>query len=196
MTPRHALLAQPHMRPLAAYAASLRAQGRGAVPDLDPLDGGTGARLLLVLEKPGPGAVLPGGSGFVSRDNPDPTARTCRTALAGIPRAGVVIWNAVPWWNGRMTLRAGERRAGLVELPALLALLPGLRAAILAGRAAGGAAGVMQAHGVPVFPSVHPSPQARAGPASAAGWLRIPELWAAAWAAAVAAPSPSGRGLG
>ena len=195
MTPRHALLAQPHMRALAAYAARLRDQGRGAVPDMDPLDGGAGARLLVLLEKPGPGAVPPGGSGFVSRDNPDPTARTCRAALAGIPRAGVVIWNAVPWWNGTMALRAGERRDGLAELAGLLALLPGLRAAILAGREAQGAAEVLAVAGVPVFPSVHPSPQARAGPASAAGWQRIPEVWAAAWGLA-AAPSPSGRGLG
>ena len=195
MTPRHALLDQPHMRALAAYAQRLRDQGRGAVPDFDPLDGGGGARLLLVLEKPGPGAVLPGGSGFVSRDNPDPTARTCRAALDGIPRAGVVIWNAVPWWNGTMAVRAGERRDGLAELPGLLALLPGLRAAILAGRAAQGAAGVLAVAGVPVFRSVHPSPQARAGPASAAGWRCIPEVWAAAWAVA-AAPSPCGRGLG
>ncbi len=190
MTPRRALLDQPHMRALAAYAARLRDQGRGAVPDFDPLDGGGGARLLLVLEKPGPGAVLPGGSGFVSRDNPDPTARTCRAALDGIPRAGVVIWNAVPWWNGTMAVRAGERRDGLAELPALLALLPGLCAAILAGRAAQSAAGV------PVFRSVHPSPQARAGSASAAEWWCIPEVWAAAWAVADAAPSPCGRGLG
>ena len=50
---------------------SLRSGLGKAVPDVDPLDGGVNARLLILLETPGPRVL---GTGFVSRDNPDGTA--------------------------------------------------------------------------------------------------------------------------
>src|SRR6476659_4548988 len=63
---RRAMLTSPHVAPLAAFAQSLRdAAASGAsivaqvgtgvyeVPDFDPLDGGIGARLLFLFEKPG-----------------------------------------------------------------------------------------------------------------------------------------------
>jgi len=41
-------------------------------------------------------------SGFISRDNPDPSARNFRALLAGagIPREKTVLWNIVPWYIG------------------------------------------------------------------------------------------------
>jgi hypothetical protein len=66
----------PHVAPLTNYAASLRADG-SQVPDFDPRDGGTAARVLFLFEKPGPMTAQRNGrrgSGFVSRDNDDPTA--------------------------------------------------------------------------------------------------------------------------
>lgn len=100
---RRALLALPHAAPLAAYAAGLRRPG-AQVPDFDPLDGGTAARVLFVLEKPGPG-IHPGG--FVSRDNDTPTAAAVRAfmAQAGLPRRETALWNLVPWWGGRRRRR-------------------------------------------------------------------------------------------
>ena len=50
---RKSMLDLPHMAPLKAYAAALRRPGT-EVPDFDPLDGGVAARLLFLLEKPGP----------------------------------------------------------------------------------------------------------------------------------------------
>lgn len=54
LTHRRMLCNSPHMAPLNAMVTALRAEGRGAVPDFDPLDGGVGARILFLLEKPGP----------------------------------------------------------------------------------------------------------------------------------------------
>ncbi len=182
---RRALLSAPHVRPLAAYTASLR--GGGFVPEFDPLDGGTGAKLLILLEKPGPKTVPPAGSGFVSCNTADPTARTIHRLLqeAGIPRAGVVLWNVVPWWNGTIALTRAEQRAGAAELPRLLALLPALRAVLLAGNPAweGGGA-VLRDSELPLIRCVHPGGQARAGPASRERWLQLPQIWASAWQAA------------
>ena len=176
------------MFPLTAYVESLRAQDRGLVPDFDSRDGGVDARLLLLLEKPGPRP--PGlGAGFVSRDNPTPTAACIRAgmAAAGVPREGTIIWNAVPWWNGTMRVYAAEKRAGADELQGLLALLPRLRSVVLAGSVAQAVASpVFKERHVEVFRCVHPSPNARAGPASSEAWRRLPEIWRAAWDAASA----------
>jgi uracil-DNA glycosylase len=155
------------------------------VPDLDPCDGGTDARLLLLLEKPGPGAGRrDGDAGFVSFDNPSPTARAGRAFLreAGVPRGGVAIWNAVPWWNGTTRLTAAERRAGLDALDPFLALLPQLAAAVTVGRTAAAAGNRLAARGLAVFASAHPSPQVRA--ARPELWRAIPAVWREAAAAA------------
>jgi len=129
---RRALLVLPHAAPLAAYAAGLRRPGV-QVPDFDPLDGGTAARVLFVLEKPGPG-IHPGG--YVSRDNDTPTAAAIRSFVrqAGLPRRETALWNLVPWWNGTTAVTAAERAAGVQALAGLLALLPGLDTAVLVGR--------------------------------------------------------------
>ena len=177
-------MAQPHIKPLSGYAARLRAQARGFVPDFDPLDGGVSARLLVLLEKPGPRILPPTGSGFVSRDNPDQTARTLHRFMtaAEVPRRGTMIWNIVPWWNGTMSLTGAEKRLGGAEILALLPLLPAVRGVILAGNPAWQfAAPSLAATGLKLFRCVHPSPQARAGPRSSAAWRLLPEIWRAAW---------------
>lgn len=173
---RRAMLSLPHMAPLAAYAQSLRARPGATVPDFDPLDAGANAELLFLLEKPGPR----GQTGFVSRDNPTGTAAAIRAFMAdaGLPRGRTALWNAVPWWNGTTAIREPERRDGLHAVRALLLLLPRLRAVVLVGRTAGRARTVLEAAGLPVFASAHPSPQVRAGwPAL---WRAIPAEWAKA----------------
>ena len=179
---RRAMLRLPHMAPLAAYADALR--DRGEVPDADPLDGGAGARLLMLLEKPGPGtSPARGGSGFVSADNDDPTAAAtwAFARAAGIERHERVIWNTVPWWNGTIAFTTAERRAGIAVLKGWLDLLPRLEVVVLVGRQAQRARPALEGLPVRVFASAHPSPQVRA--ANPAQWREIPERWAQARAA-------------
>ncbi|MGE5199312.1 MAG: hypothetical protein ACM3H9_06705 [Rhodospirillaceae bacterium] len=71
---RLASLEQLHVATLTAFVRTLwRETGlESAIPCFDPADGGTDADILFLLEAPGPRAVQ---SGFVSRDNPDETAK-------------------------------------------------------------------------------------------------------------------------
>ncbi len=177
---RRRMLDAPHMAPLLGLVAALRAGQPGTeVPDFDPLDGGTEADVLLLLEKPGPGAAGRG-SGLVSRDNADPTAVAIHRFMreAGLPRGRCVIWNAVPWWNGTCKVTAAEVRAGLDALPDLLERLPRLRSVLLAGRTAGRARPLLEGRGLRLHESVHPSPQVRAS--RPAEWQAIPLVWSAA----------------
>jgi uracil-DNA glycosylase len=137
---RLAALGQARTLPLNRLVARLRAE-HGRVPDFDPLDGGTDARLLVLLESPGPTIDR---TGFVSRDNPTGTARNLRHFLdrAAVHRADTLIWNAVPWvihapGARNRAPRQAEIAAGLRELPGLLDLLPRLAAVVLAGRVVG-----------------------------------------------------------
>jgi len=84
----------------------------GDVPDFDPLDGGINAEVLFLFEKPGP---MTSGSGFISRDNDDPTAETTMDfmAKAGLARERTVTWNVIPWWwNGTTKVTPAELRQG------------------------------------------------------------------------------------
>ncbi len=161
---RRALLDSPHMRPLARFARALRRETDRHVPDADPLDGGVAARILLLLETPGP-AIR--GTGFVSRDNPTPTARNIRrlAAEAALSRDDTVIWNTVPWTihaegARNRALRPQEIRAGVATIPAFLATLPALRCVVLAGRVARLARDAIAAArpGLPMIEVPHPSP--------------------------------------
>lgn len=179
---RRALLAQPLHAPLADFAAGLRGQVPGLVPDMDPLDGGTLARVLLLLEKPGPGAAR---TGFVSRDNASPTSAAIRAFLdeAGLPRGETLLWNTVPAWNGTIKVTGAEVRAGLAHLAALLPLLPRLDTVILVGARAARAEGLLRGTGLRLLHSAHPSPQVRA--AFPDRWASIPGIWSRAQADSV-----------
>lgn len=150
------------MPDLAAYLDRLRA-AHGEVPGFDPAGPGAAARLLILLETPGPRI---GRTGVVSLANPSGTARNLRRFLegAGIDGRCVLLWNAVPWViqaaGPIRPPRPAEVRDGVALLPPLLALLPRLRAAVLAGRAAAAAAPVLAARrpGLPVLTMPHPSP--------------------------------------
>jgi uracil-DNA glycosylase len=156
---------QPQVAPLTAFVQRLREEtGYGAkIPYFDPADGGVWARCLVIAEAPGPRAVE---SGFVSRDNPDQTARNTRVAhaAAGIPRAEAVLWNIVPWYiGGPDGIRPAEEkdiRAGLPHLLHLARLLPRLEVIVLSGRKAGRVAGVLgeRLSGIRIFETPHPSP--------------------------------------
>jgi uracil-DNA glycosylase len=110
------------------------------IPFFDPLDGGVQARALFLLEAPGPKAVA---SGFISRNNPDPTARNFCNFLsaAGIPRRDTLIWNIVPWYvgdgEGRIRpVNKNDIHAALPHLESLLAILNKLEVIVLIGKKA------------------------------------------------------------
>lgn len=160
---RVAMLEASRVAPLLPWIEGLRAR-LGEVPWPDPSDGGTEARLLLLLETPGPRIRS---TGFVSTDNPDGTARNLRRfiAEADLDRRDLFIWNIVPWiihppgaTNRAPT--AAERATGLALVPDLLGRLPHLGAVVLLGRHAAAARPAIGAArpGLPLFEAPHPSP--------------------------------------
>ena len=160
---RAALLDRPAFAPLEAYRRDIAAR-LGPTPHVDPLDGGADARLLLLLETPGPRGAPPR---FISRDNATGTARNLRRFLgaAGIERRQTLLWNAVPWTiHAEGAVNRAPRRAeiemGLSLLPGFLALLPQLRVVVTAGRVAALATPTLHAArpDLALFAMPHPSP--------------------------------------
>ena len=165
---RMALLDNAHMKGLCDFVRDLRNEtGRGThIPNFDPLDGGNQARVLFLMEAPGPKAVA---SGFISRDNPDPTARNLKHLLAGagIEREQSALWNLVPWYIGNETVSKirpvtkGDARQSASVLQQLWPLFPNLQAVVLMGRKAQGAQKLIEETiKVRIFPTFHTSNQA------------------------------------
>ena len=161
---RRAMAGLPHGAPLRTFARRIAAERGAPVPDPDPMDGGVAARLLLLLETPGPMVLR---TGFVTRDSANGTAANLFRFLreAGIARADTLIWNAVPWViHAPGALNRAPRRSEAREaepyLAPLLTLLPQLAVAVLAGRFAGHCAPALAAlrPGLPVIAIPHPSP--------------------------------------
>ena len=95
---------EPHVRELNRLVRHIRDREglEKQVPFFDPDDGGVEACCLFLLEAPGPRAV---GSGFVSRNNPDETAKNffLLNQDADLDRRLTVSWNIVPWYLGTGT---------------------------------------------------------------------------------------------
>jgi uracil-DNA glycosylase len=136
--PRSALLEQPHIAPLTGMVAALRQQGHD-VPEFDPLDGGTLARVAFLLESPGPKAV---GSRFISRDNPDQSARNMTKLLAGagFERRDIVLWNVVPYCvstvHQNRNATPSQVREAAPHTAQFLSLLHSLEVIVLCGKRA------------------------------------------------------------
>jgi hypothetical protein len=164
-TVRQAELYEPHIAPLTGFVEKLRTDVgcHGSIPNFDPWDGGIDAEILFLLEAPGAKALF---SGFISRNNPDETAKNFfeLNRHAEIPRKRTVTWNIVPWYIGtEMRIRAASKTdtdAGIHALTRVLDLLPKLRAAVLIGRKAERASELLAQlrPAVRVFKSPHPSP--------------------------------------
>lgn len=162
---RHSQLRDPHVAPLTKFVTLLRREigPHAQIPDFDPWDGGIDAELLYLLEAPGAKAVS---SGFISRNNPDETARNFfeLNEAARIPRKLTITWNIVPWYIGTDTrIRAARRsdiRDGIPPLTSLLDLLPRLRTIVLLGRKAETAGNVVSGlrPDLRVLSAPHPSP--------------------------------------
>lgn len=178
---RRKRLLELHARPLTNYVARLRAEHpEREFPDFDPLDGGVDASILFLFEKPGPMTAGQAGSGFISRDNDDPTAEATYRFMeaAGLARNRTIIWNLIPGWNGTRAIRPEEITEGLVHLSELIGLLPQLTTVVLVGRRAERAHRQIESLGLRVFASSHPSPIVRAS--RPVQWQAIPSQWALA----------------
>ncbi|MFF8703604.1 hypothetical protein ACH4NS_37285 [Streptomyces mutabilis] len=113
----------------------------GHVPYVDPDLGGIDARVLVLLDNPSTKAEAGTGSGLLSLDNNDRTARNCREAYAraGISWSDVVHWNVVPFpvsgvKNGGST--PAERARSAQWTREFVALCPNLEIVLLLGVAA------------------------------------------------------------
>lgn len=177
---RRALLVCRHMRPLKDFVEDLRqAHPNVQVPDFDPLDGGVDAQVLFLFQKPSKEAVAGNGSGFISRNNDDSTAKRTFSFMreAGIPRKLTITWNVVPWWDGCNDASASECRTGIIWVRRLLNLLPNLRAVVLVGTVAQGAWPDWLCPDLLVVRSYHPSPRGKTREQLRA----IPQEWAKVW---------------
>ncbi len=180
---RRAMLHQPHVEPLTAYAAELRERESVEVPEFDPLDGGVDAQVLFLFEKPGPMTAKGSkrtGSGFISRNNDDRSAEATFEFMqrAGIPRKLTVTWNLIPWWNGTRKVTGHELRDGLECLKGLIGLLPRVCAVVMVGQNAAKAEPYLKEKepGLRLFSSAHPSPLVKAKFPDR--WNEIPAEWA------------------
>lgn len=162
---RLARIFDPHVTPLTHFVETIREETGldKEIPYFDPLDGGINAKCLFLFEAPGPRAVS---SGFISRNNPDESARNFfeLNQEVGLLRELTISWNIVPWYIGTGTkIRPANRidiRQGKKYLLVLLSLLPNLRIIVLGGRKAQKAETLIKDN----YPSVtlmkmpHPSP--------------------------------------
>ena len=172
------------VRPLLEWSAGLVARRQAKEPDVlvpffDPADAGVEAKLLVLLEAPGPMTNNRGdrpGSGFISVDNNDPTAEN----LWNLRRefgldSDVLLWNIVPWYLGPTSVHpnAEQIAQGSLELRRLIALLPELTTVLTCGVPATKG---WQRHIAPhadqdltVIETWHPSPLAMAAPGKREG---------------------------
>jgi hypothetical protein len=182
---RRAMLGLPHIKPLTDFVRRLRATYDAEFPDFDPADGGTKAEIIFLFEKPGPmtSSARQGrsGSGFISRDNDDPTAEATFNFMiqAGIPREKAVLWNLIPGWNGVVNVTKDELRLGALEVENLLSLTPHAKSIVLVGRKAQRAEHLLQGHGLKIFRSPHPSQRVK-NSRNRDQWMAIPRYWAEA----------------
>lgn len=136
-------LLDEHIAPLTRFVERMRREHPDKIiPYFDPLDGGTNAECLCVLEAPGKMTRVGGGSGFISRNNDDNSASNFfkMSKEVGISRHRTVLWNIVPWYlgtydeRGRPTL--ADIDSGFHYLCSLIELLPRITVIALFGEKA------------------------------------------------------------
>ncbi len=138
---RLSMLSEAHIAPLVAFVAEIRREmgNEYQIPEFDPMDGGTQAECLFLMEAPGQKAIA---SGFKSRNNPDETAKNFfeLNQAVGLKRSRTVSWNVVPWYVGNGTkirpVNVKDLERSLPYISRLLKLLPRLRLVVLVGQKA------------------------------------------------------------
>lgn len=159
---------EPPVRPLNDLAdeiADARGIPRSHVPYIDPDSGGIYARVMVMLDNPSTKAQAGTGSGLLSLDNDDRTARNLRETYARHCVAGndLVGWNAVPFpvagiRNGGSTTK--EREEGAPWIREFVRRCPNLQFVLLLGGVARGGwkrSGLTSPAPVVPWPVPHPS---------------------------------------
>ena len=157
---RKRMLHLPHILPLVDYLDSVKEALGSDVkcPMFDPCDGGINAKALFLQQDPGEKAVK---SGFISRNNPDQTARNTNHLLhdAGFRRKDTILWNIVPWYVGTGKIKDSDIERAMPFLEQLLSLIEDLKVIVLVGKKAQGAFSYLSRIAeLPVLCSYHPSP--------------------------------------
>ena len=163
----------PHVAGLNEWVAAKNDGSRLQMPWFDPGDAGQEARVLFLLESPGPKADAKNGSGIISIDNADQTATNLWSlrASAGLQERAV-HWNVVPFYLGtaerRVKAPSPSQVDGGVELLAeVISLLPELQIVVPMGTPAKrGWGAYCQKHpnNLVAVPTWHPSGQGLASP--------------------------------
>lgn len=134
-------LRDPHVAAINALAdavADSEGIARGLVPYVDPQLGGVGARVLALLDNPSTKAEAGTGSGLLSLENDDRSAKNCAAFYndIGLGPKMLVHWNVAPAPisgeknGGSLTV---ERERGAEWLRHLVGLLPNLQVVLLMG---------------------------------------------------------------
>lgn len=140
----------PHVRPINELVDQLRIeQPDKFIPYVAPTYGGTNARLLALLQDPGPKTDPrnANGSGMLCIENADLSAERYKTFLAnaGIDVCDMQAWNVFPWHVRELSERdpttgyrypADDVTGGIDALARLIALLPKVRVVLLHGKVA------------------------------------------------------------
>lgn len=136
------------------------------VPYVDPDSGGVRAKVLFLMESPAGPAAL--GSGMLSADNDDETAKNVWRAYeaSGLPRTFGLHWNAVPWYVGDGKKNKGvtptDVEQGRAYLDQLLDLAPEISVVLALGRPAQSSIAAaerdLNARDIQVISAPHPSP--------------------------------------
>ena len=176
---RHSRLREAHVRKLNGSVTWLKKlYPEQEFPYFDPADGGVEAEVLFLFEKPGPKATFDkGGSGFISRDNADETAKNTSIFMkeAGLDRKKTVIWNVIPGWNGQIDFNIEELRKGINHLKIILKDLKKIHTIVFVGKTAARAEYLFNKSNIRILKSAHPSPQVKAGHPDI--WNEIPKIW-------------------
>ena len=160
---RREMLSLPHVLPLVNYLDSMKKKlgNEFETPMFDPCDGGINAKVLFLLEAPGRKAV---GSGFISRNNPDPSAKNMNKLLfeSGFKREETLLWNIIPWYVGTdekiRSVKVSDIERARPFLKRLLALLRELRVIVLVGlKAQSARPHLSEITELPIIDSYHPS---------------------------------------
>jgi hypothetical protein len=134
----------PHVTAVNSFVEQLREAdppiGRGWVPYVAPLHGGSEARVLSVLRDPGPMTHETRGSGMLCVENDDDSAALQCELLEHVklsPR-DLTPWNAYPWFRHDQTsgLSSPQITEGLEPLRRLVGIMPNLQVVLLQGREA------------------------------------------------------------
>ncbi|MEV4990191.1 uracil-DNA glycosylase [Pseudarthrobacter sp. LMD1-1-1.1] len=132
----------PHVTEVNQLVESLRQSGlssggRGWVPYVAPIHGGTEAHILSILRDPGPMTHESKGSGMLCVENYDDSAALQCELLASVELtpADLTPWNTYPWYRHDQSsgLRSSQITEGLAPLGRLIELMPNLEVVLLQG---------------------------------------------------------------